>query len=131
MNLKTWAQLRISKVRKHCSLDYYVDYFQMYLLSKGLILFRYYLEKVCKVSHPKMSKTELAFANQKKSAFSGQDLSRKGSVDEPIQDLVAFINSLPQYFTTSSCSGRILLFADIPSEVLLILKLQYKNIKTA
>ena len=77
-----------------------------------------------------MSKTELPFANQKKSAFSGQDLSRKGSVDEPIQDLVAFINSLPQYFTTSSCSGRILLFADIPSEVL-ILKLQYENIRGA
>lgn len=52
------------------------------------------------------------FTNLKKEAFQGLDLSRKGSVDEPIENLVAFINSLDQYFTTSSCSGRILLIGE-------------------
>jgi len=35
------------------------------------------------------------------------DKSSKGSIDEPILPLVNFINSLKDYFTTSSCSGRI------------------------
>jgi tRNA(Phe) wybutosine-synthesizing methylase Tyw3 len=52
------------------------------------------------------------FVEQKAAALRGQDLSRKGSVDEPIRNLVNFINSKSQYFTTSSCSGRILVLAD-------------------
>ena len=52
------------------------------------------------------------FANQKASALKGVDLSRKGSVDAPIGDLVQLVNSLPQYFTTSSCSGRIVVLAE-------------------
>ncbi|XP_013077723.2 tRNA wybutosine-synthesizing protein 3 homolog [Biomphalaria glabrata] len=52
----------------------------------------------------------MAFANQKIQRLLRADLSKKGSVDEPIVDLVEFINSLPHYFTTSSCSGRILIF---------------------
>lgn len=63
-----------------------------------------------------MSNNKL-FSAQKKVAFSGQDLSRKGSVDEPIVELVDFINSLENYFTTSSCSGRIVVLADTPEEV--------------
>ena len=35
------------------------------------------------------------------------DKSNKGSIDKPILPLVNFINSLKDYFTTSSCSGRI------------------------
>lgn len=57
------------------------------------------------------------FTAQKQAAFSGQDLSRKGSVDEPIVELVDYINSLDNYFTTSSCSGRIVVLADTPEEV--------------
>lgn len=57
------------------------------------------------------------FSNQKQAAFAGQDLSRKGSVDEPIRDLVDFINSSDKYFTTSSCSGRIVVLADNAEEV--------------
>ena len=52
------------------------------------------------------------FVEQKAAALRGQDLSRKGSVDEPIRNLVNLINSKSQYFTTSSCSGRILVLAD-------------------
>ena len=54
----------------------------------------------------------LKFSAQKLAAFSGQDLSRKGSVDEAIQDLVTYINSLDQYFTTRfvlECSPTIIL----------------------
>lgn len=42
-----------------------------------------------------------------------EDLSRKGSVDQPIVELVDYINSLDNYYTTSSCSGRILLFSEV------------------
>jgi tRNA(Phe) wybutosine-synthesizing methylase Tyw3 len=64
--------------------------------------------------------TNKIFSNQKQAAFAGQDLSRKGSVDEPIKELVDFINSLASYFTTSSCSGRIVVLADTPEEVKLV-----------
>lgn len=53
-----------------------------------------------------------SFDSQKSAAIDGQDFSRKGSVDEPIKDLVEFINVHNQYFTTSSCSGRILVIAE-------------------
>ena len=50
------------------------------------------------------------FADEKARALSQVDLSRKGSVDEPIAALVRYINALPAYYTTSSCSGRITAF---------------------
>lgn len=37
------------------------------------------------------------------------DKSKKGSVDEDIKELVDAMNSTPDYYTTSSCSGRIML----------------------
>ena len=51
---------------------------------------------------------ESLFDKQKQNCLSAIDLSRKGSVDEPVVDLVRFINSHKNYFTTSSCSGRII-----------------------
>ncbi|MEM2115435.1 MAG: hypothetical protein QW524_00500 [Candidatus Woesearchaeota archaeon] len=41
--------------------------------------------------------------------LSGFDRSRKGSIDEPILNLLNLINNLPNYYTTSSCSGRIMI----------------------
>lgn len=41
-----------------------------------------------------------------------RDLSPKGSVDEPIRDLISEINSLEGLVTTSSCSGRISVFLE-------------------
>ena len=38
------------------------------------------------------------------------DKSKKGSVDEPIVDLVEYVNKTPDYCTTSSCSGRFSIF---------------------
>jgi len=37
------------------------------------------------------------------------DKSRKGDVDKPIIPLIDYINKLDNYYTTSSCSGRIML----------------------
>lgn len=51
------------------------------------------------------------FDQQKSTSLSKVDLSKKGSVDEPIQDLVNAINQSSDFFTTSSCSGRALLFS--------------------
>jgi tRNA wybutosine-synthesizing protein 3 len=42
----------------------------------------------------------------------GVDFSPKGSIDAPIVQLVDFINDLPDFVTTSSCSGRISVYRD-------------------
>ncbi|RMZ81345.1 hypothetical protein DV738_g2142, partial [Chaetothyriales sp. CBS 135597] len=42
------------------------------------------------------------------------DNSPKGSVDEPIRELIDFINSHPGWCTTSSCSGRVAVFVEGP-----------------
>lgn len=55
------------------------------------------------------------FDKQKKDVLARIDKSVKGSVDKEIKPLVELINSLPDYFTTSSCSGRILLIEISPS----------------
>lgn len=43
------------------------------------------------------------------------DRSKKGSLDAPIRDLVRLLNASPNAFTTSSCSGRVALFAEPPA----------------
>jgi tRNA wybutosine-synthesizing protein 3 len=40
------------------------------------------------------------------------DLSPKGSVDEPIRDLISEINAFDGFVTTSSCSGRTSVFLE-------------------
>ncbi|KAL9625632.1 MAG: hypothetical protein Q9160_000345 [Pyrenula sp. 1 TL-2023] len=40
------------------------------------------------------------------------DASPKGSVDEEIRDLIDFVNALEGYVTTSSCAGRITVYAE-------------------
>ncbi|MBI2147573.1 hypothetical protein HYU19_03780 [Candidatus Woesearchaeota archaeon] len=51
----------------------------------------------------------MSFDNNKKMALSKQDKSKKGSLDAPIAGLVQAINASPDLYTTSSCSGRIVL----------------------
>ena len=53
------------------------------------------------------------FEKQKKQCLSSVDLSKKGSIDSPIRDLVCHINEQPAYFTTSSCSGRVCIFEEV------------------
>jgi tRNA wybutosine-synthesizing protein 3 len=47
------------------------------------------------------------FNHIKKQCLGKADLSRKGSIDEPIRCLVELLNSNQFYYTTSTCSGRI------------------------
>lgn len=55
----------------------------------------------------------MAFLQQKKDVLDKLyllDKSKKGSVDTYLIPLIDLINKLPNYYTTSSCSGRISLF---------------------
>ena len=54
------------------------------------------------------------FANEKKQALlkiMDGDKSKKGSVDEEIRELIDLINQNDDYYTTSSCAGRIMLLS--------------------
>ena len=57
--------------------------------------------------------------SQKKRVLGRADRSKKGGVDAPIAGLIDALNSSPAYFTTSSCSGRIVVFGG--SEVVSVL----------
>ena len=56
----------------------------------------------------------MSFETEKKAFLSKKDKSKKGKIDEKIIPLINKINSFPNYYTTSSCAGRIKLF--IPSK---------------
>jgi len=51
------------------------------------------------------------FEKEKKEFLAKKDKSRKGNIDSKIRKLVDKINSFDEFYTTSSCSGRILLLA--------------------
>ena len=51
----------------------------------------------------------MPFAKEKADFLSKKDKSRKGSIDLKIKKLVEKINYSNNYFTTSSCAGRILI----------------------
>nr|ACO15332.1 tRNA wybutosine-synthesizing protein 3 homolog [Caligus clemensi] len=68
-----------------------------------------------KGNHPDSS----LFDKQKASTLSAlqeEDKSRKGSVDAPIHNFVSTINNHPDFFTLSSCSGRILLSSGVKKQ---------------
>jgi tRNA wybutosine-synthesizing protein 3 len=52
------------------------------------------------------------FLKRKKDILSKEDKSSKGNIDEKIKDLCKKINSLKNCYTTSSCSGRIVIIID-------------------
>jgi tRNA wybutosine-synthesizing protein 3 len=52
------------------------------------------------------------FSRRKKDILSKSDKSFKGEIDEKILSLCKRINSLPDCYTTSSCSGRVVLMLD-------------------
>ena len=52
----------------------------------------------------------MGFDNEKKNTLSKLDKSTKGSIDEPILPVLDLINDMEDYYTTSSCSGRIMIF---------------------
>ncbi len=52
----------------------------------------------------------MTFPNEKKMYLSKQDKSRKGDIDEKVIPLLKVINAQDNYYTTSSCSGRVYLW---------------------
>nr|XP_060629720.1 tRNA wybutosine-synthesizing protein 3 homolog [Anolis sagrei ordinatus] len=55
------------------------------------------------------------FEHWKAQRLSRADESRKGSVDEPIEDLVRLLNGRESFCTTSSCSGRVVVLEQPPA----------------
>lgn len=53
----------------------------------------------------------MTFIIDKRNALTKLDKSKKGSVDQPIKKLINLINKKQNYYTSSSCSGRIILFS--------------------
>ncbi|MBD3304664.1 hypothetical protein GF343_06005 [Candidatus Woesearchaeota archaeon] len=49
----------------------------------------------------------MTFELDKKNILGKTDKSQKGEIDEDVLELVELINSKEEYYTTSSCSGRI------------------------
>ena len=52
---------------------------------------------------------KMSFENQKTTFLKKTDKSQKKSVDKEIIPLISSINKKPDYYTTSSCSGRIVI----------------------
>jgi tRNA wybutosine-synthesizing protein 3 len=55
------------------------------------------------------------FSHEKKQALEkafNSDKSKKGEIDKQILPLINLINKHPDYYTTSSCAGRIMLFKE-------------------
>ncbi len=50
------------------------------------------------------------FKREKKEFLKKPDKSRKGEIDEKIKPLIDTINDIDYYYTTSSCSGRIMIY---------------------
>lgn len=59
----------------------------------------------------------LQFVNEKRQALEGKlDRSKKGHLDEAIRPLVEMINADERYYTTSCCSGRIIVSGETSSD---------------
>lgn len=52
----------------------------------------------------------MPFPTHKQTQLAKQDKSKKGSIDERIRPLIDLINGHQDYYTTSSCSGRVVLW---------------------
>ena len=68
-----------------------------------------------------MSKQNSGFHTRKEQVVSSlveyldperRDKSPKGFIDAPILDLMHVINQHPEYYTTSSCSGRVAVYCE-------------------
>jgi len=51
----------------------------------------------------------MSFEIDKKNVLGRMDKSKKGELDNGIKEICSLINANPNYYTTSSCSGRIIL----------------------
>lgn len=77
--------------------------------------------KITRALHFKNFKTSegilcsMTFDNDRKLCLQKQDKSKIGAIDEPIRPLYNLINQSKDYYTTSSCSGRIVLMKESSS----------------
>jgi len=53
----------------------------------------------------------MVFQNEKKTFLAKLDQSKKGGIDEKVVSLLEVINQKDNYYTTSSCSGRVYLWS--------------------
>lgn len=61
-----------------------------------------------------LPKNHLQFANEKRQALEAKfDRSKKGDLDEAIRPLVEMINADDRYYTTSCCSGRVIVSGEV------------------
>ncbi len=52
------------------------------------------------------------FSKNKEAALRRKDHSKKGSIDEEVVPALEAINAMPDFYTTSSCAGRIVLLRE-------------------
>ncbi|AJF62061.1 TPA: hypothetical protein HA239_05630 [Candidatus Woesearchaeota archaeon] len=52
------------------------------------------------------------FDNEKKQALNKLDKSKKGEIDVQILSLIKKVNKNPDYYTTSSCAGRVMILKE-------------------
>ena len=55
----------------------------------------------------------MSFAADKARVLARVDLSRKGSVDAAISPLLGYLNGQDCYYSTSSCSGRLVVYSEV------------------
>ncbi|MEM4318624.1 MAG: tRNA wybutosine-synthesizing 3 family protein [Candidatus Pacearchaeota archaeon] len=70
------------------------------------------MEAQQKYKKEQKQKTLLQFLNEKKQALSKTDKSKKATIDKAIMPLVNLINKSKFFYTTSSCSGRVILMKE-------------------
>ena len=56
---------------------------------------------------------DASFAADKARVLGQVDLSRKGSVDAAIVPLLVYVNAQECFYSTSSCAGRLVVFAEV------------------
>lgn len=61
----------------------------------------------------RMMRASFCFAADKERVLGQVDLSRKGSVDAAVLPLLAYLNAQKCFYSTSSCAGRLVLFAEV------------------
>ncbi|XP_029380819.1 tRNA wybutosine-synthesizing protein 3 homolog [Echeneis naucrates] len=70
--------------------------------------------KTNQLGENKVTAMEKNFSQWKAQCLNKMDLSKKGIVDRHIEHVVSLLNDTDEFFTTSSCSGRIILIDRTP-----------------
>ena len=88
---------------------------EFFHLITSEVSFKVFFLKMGQKEDPKL------FDRQKLSVLDSSDLSRKGNVDKDIRDFLDKLNSHKNYFSLSSCSGRIIILRQQTQNKVIIL----------